>query len=63
MRVAWMAPPQPCLCSCQIMDLKVTEVQYQLPHQWHQYLRDQEVLGICAVVDSPMQGTWRPYEG
>ena len=35
------------LSSCQIMDLKVTEVQC------HQCLRDREVLGIHIVADGP----------
>ena len=42
-----------CLCSHQIMDLKVTEVQHRLPHQWHQCLRDQEVLGIHTMANGP----------
>ena len=46
-------PHLSCLCSCQIMDSKVTEVQHQLPHQWHQCLKDWEVLGIHIMADAP----------
>ena len=37
----------------QIMDLKVTEVQHQLPHQCHQGLIDLEILSICAIANGP----------
>ena len=50
------------LCSHQIMNLKVTEVQHQLLHQWHQCLRDWKVLGIHAMADSPIgnpKAIWR----
>ena len=41
----WAAPPHH-LCPCQIVGLRVTEVQHQLPHQCHQGLIDLEVPGI-----------------
>ena len=50
------------LCPCQIMDLKVTEVHHQLPHQCHQCLRDWEILGIHAMANSPTgnpEAIWR----
>ena len=50
------------LPSHQIMDSKVTEVQHQLPHQWHQCLRDWEVLGVHTMADSPvgnLEAMWR----
>ena len=47
----WVAHPSH-LCSPQTMGLKVTKVQCQLPHQWHQCQRDQEVLGIHAMGNS-----------
>ena len=43
--------------SHQIMGLKVTEVQHQTPHQWHQFQRDQEVLGIHAMALQPHRET------
>ena len=39
------------LCPHQIMDLRVTEVQHQLPHQCHQGLTDLEVPGIQIMAD------------
>ena len=50
-----------CLCSHQIMDSKATEVRHQLPHQWHQCLRDWEVLGVHTVADGPV-GNPETYE-
>ena len=35
-----------------IVGLRVTEVQYQLPHQCHQGLIDLEALGILAMADT-----------
>ena len=40
------------LYPCQIMGLKVTEVQCQLPHQCHQGLSDLEVPGIHTVANN-----------
>ena len=48
----WLHPSH--LHSHQIMDLKVIEAQHQLAYQWHQCLRDQEVLGIHAMAGSPI---------
>ena len=46
--------PHPChLHPCQIVDLKVTEVQCQLPHQCHQGPKDLEVPGIHAMANGP----------
>ena len=37
---------------CQIMGLRVTEVQCQLPHQWHQGPIDLEVPGIQTAANN-----------
>ena len=42
------------LHSHQITGLKVTDVQHQLPHQWHQYQRDWEALGVHTVANGPI---------
>ena len=39
------------LCPCQIVGLRVTEVQHQLLHQCHQDLTDLEVPGIHTMVN------------
>ena len=41
-----------CFCPHQIVGLKVTKVQCQLPHQCHQGLIDLEVPGIQTVANN-----------
>ena len=41
-------------CPCKIMDLKMTKVQHQLPHQCHQGPTYLEVPGIHAATDGPI---------
>ena len=48
-------------CPHQIVGLRVTEVQCQLPHQCHQGLIDLEDPGITLQLTT-LQGVQRPYE-
>ena len=49
-----MDSPTPItLWPCQIMDLKVTKVPCQLPHQCHQGPTDLEVTGIHTTAGGP----------